>query len=289
MLNTYVVEGGIGKCTAFTALVPKLKEKAGQGIQVYTPYIDTCAFNPDIAMGYEQTIPLHDERILASDNILYCEPYKSNFILGKQHIIESFCEHFGVDYDPRMKPKMYTDHLKDRAAAMLKKLGVTGKYMLVQFSGGQAPIGFNPQNPYNSIDPSRNYPHYMAQEVVNKLKAEFPDVTIIDTTLPNEPAYEGTVKFEEHWAVIHEVLKNAEGFIGIDSCVNHFSPSAETKGVVLWGSTRWTQFGYEQNTNLQYHMGSEWDESKFKPQDPRNLLVDPEVVISAYKKLLSPK
>jgi hypothetical protein len=61
MLNTYVVEGGIGKCTAFTALVPKLKEKAGQGIQVYTPYIDTCAFNPDIAMGYEQTIPLHDE------------------------------------------------------------------------------------------------------------------------------------------------------------------------------------------------------------------------------------
>ena len=289
MLNTYVVEGGIGKCTAFTALVPKLKEKAGQGIQVYTPYIDTCAFNPDIAMGYEQTIPLHDERILASDNILYCEPYKSNFILGKQHIIESFCEHFGVDYDPRMKPKMYTDHLKDRAAAMLKKLGVTGKYMLVQFSGGQAPIGFNPQNPYNSIDPSRNYPHYMAQEVVNKLKAEFPDVTIIDTTLPNEPAYEGTVKFEEHWAVIHEVLKNAEGFIGIDSCVNHFSPSAETKGVVLWGSTRWTQFGYEQNTNLQYHMGSEWDESKFKPQDPRNLLVDPDVVVTAYKKLLSPK
>jgi hypothetical protein len=26
MLNTYVVEGGVGKCTAFSALIPKLKE-----------------------------------------------------------------------------------------------------------------------------------------------------------------------------------------------------------------------------------------------------------------------
>ena len=27
MLNTYVVEGGVGKCATFSALVPKLKEK----------------------------------------------------------------------------------------------------------------------------------------------------------------------------------------------------------------------------------------------------------------------
>jgi hypothetical protein len=27
MLNTYVVEGGVGKCTAFTALIPELKKE----------------------------------------------------------------------------------------------------------------------------------------------------------------------------------------------------------------------------------------------------------------------
>jgi len=27
MLNTYVVEGGVGKCTAFTALLPKIKKE----------------------------------------------------------------------------------------------------------------------------------------------------------------------------------------------------------------------------------------------------------------------
>ena len=28
MLNTYVVEGGVGKCTAFTALLPELRKKS---------------------------------------------------------------------------------------------------------------------------------------------------------------------------------------------------------------------------------------------------------------------
>jgi hypothetical protein len=106
MLNTYVVEGGVGKCTAFSALIPKLKEKSE--VQIYTPYIGCFASNPDVKLVLEQTLPLQDARIMASDNIFYCEPYKSNFQFGKQHIIESYCEHHGVEYDKSMTPKLYT-------------------------------------------------------------------------------------------------------------------------------------------------------------------------------------
>ena len=35
MLNTYVVEGGVGKCTAFTALLPKIKKEI-RGANLYT-------------------------------------------------------------------------------------------------------------------------------------------------------------------------------------------------------------------------------------------------------------
>lgn len=283
MLNTYVIEGGIGKCTAFTALIPKLAEKAGQGIQIYTPYIDCFAFNPDVVMAYEQTLPLNDPRITASDNIYYCEPYKSNFLFGKQHLIESYCDHFGVEYDEGMKPKLYTAHLKDRAIEWLEKNGATGKYMMVQFSGGQSPVGWDGNNQYISNNAARNYPHYLAQKVISQLQSEYPDVAIIDCTLPNEPNYQGTIKCDEHWAVIHEMLKRAEGFISIDSCLQHFSASANKSGVVIWGNTRWTQFGYEHNSNLHYHMGDDWDESKFDPDDPRNVLVDPERVVDQYK------
>jgi hypothetical protein len=285
VLNTYVIEGGIGKCTAFTALIPKLAEKAGQAVQIYTPYIDCFAFNPNVAMAYEQSLPLTDPRIQASDNIFYCEPYKSNFALGRQHIIESYCELFGVEYDAKMAPKLYTTHLKDRATEWLEKNGITGKYMLVQFSGGQTPVGWAPSNQYASHNPGRNYPPYLAQQLVAALRAAYPNIAIIDCTLPNEPGYAGTIKCAEHWAVVHEMLKGAEGFIGIDSNLQHFSASAQKRGVGLWGSTRWTQFGYGHNTNMQFHMGSKWDESKFDGSDPRNIMLDPATVLESYKKL----
>jgi hypothetical protein len=276
MLNTYVIEGGIGKCSAFTALIPKLAEKAGQQIQIYTPYIDCFAFNPHVAMAFEQSLPLVHPQIMASDNIYYCEPYKSNFMFGRQHLIESYCELFGVEYDAGMVPKLYTAHLADRAREWREKNGITGKYMMVQFSGGQTPVGFNPHNQYASHNPGRNYPQYLGQHVVNLLREAYPDVVVIDATLANEPGFSGAIKCGEPWAVLHEMLKGAQGFIGVDSCLQHFSASVGKRGVVLWGSTRANQYGYAHNANLT------WNDSLFVPEDPRNIMVDPQRVVDAY-------
>jgi ADP-heptose:LPS heptosyltransferase len=282
MLNTYVVEGGVGKCTAFTALIPELRKKSE--VQIYTPYIDCFAGNPDVKLALEQTLPIQDPRIMQSDNIYYCEPYKSNFQFGKQHIIESYCEHHGVKYNPSMRPKLYTEQHKDSVDKWLKDKEIS-KYILIQFSGGQPRAGFNFSNQYTNINPNRNYQPFLAQQVINYLKEEYKDTTIIDCTLPNEPGYLNTIKCDLHWAQIHELLKNAEGFVSIDSCLQHFSASVEKAGVVIWGSTRWTQFGYSHNKNLHFHMGNRWNESKFIDSDPRNNMVEPKLVIDNFKKL----
>ena len=283
MLNTYIVEGGVGKCVAFTALTPKLKEKSE--VQIHTPYVQCFANNPDVKLGFDSiSIPLGDARIMASNNIYYSEPYKSNFQFGKEHIIESYCKLHNVEYDKSMKPKLYTEHLKESVDKWLEEKKIE-KYILVQFSGGQPNVGFNPNNQYTNINPNRNYQPFLAQQVINMLKKEYKDTTIIDCTLPNEPSYFNTIKCDLHWSQIHELLKNAEGFVCIDSCLNHFSPSANKAGVVIWGSTRWTQFGYKQNTNLQFHMKDKWDETKFVDSDPRNNMVEPKLIIDEYKKI----
>jgi ADP-heptose:LPS heptosyltransferase len=282
MLNTYVVEGGVGKCTAFTALIPELRKKSE--VQIYTPYIDCFAGNPDVKLALEQTLPIQDPRIMQSDNIYYCEPYKSNFQFGKQHIIESYCEHHGVKYSPSMKPKLYTEQHKDSVDKWLKDKEI-GKYILIQFSGGQPKWNYAENVQYQNINPNRNYQPFLAQQVINYLKEEYKDTTIIDCTLPNEPGYLNTIKCDLHWAQIHELLKNAEGFVSIDSCLNHFSASTEKHGVVIWGSTKWTQFGYSHNKNLQFHMKDKWEDEKFIDSDPRNNMVEPKLVIDKYKKL----
>jgi len=282
MLNTYVVEGGVGKCTAFTALLPELRKKSE--VQIYTPYIDCFAGNPDVKLALEQTLPIQDPRIMQSDNIYYCEPYKSNFQFGKQHIIESYCEHHGVKYSPSMRPKLYTEQHKDSVDKWLKDKEI-GKYILIQFSGGQPKWNYADGAQYQNINPNRNYQPFLAQQVINYLKEEYKDTTIIDCTLPNEPGYMNTIKCDLHWAQIHELLKNAEGFVSIDSCLQHFSASTKTPGVVIWGSTRWTQFGYSHNKNLHFHMGNRWNESKYVDSDPRNNMVESKTVIDNFKKL----
>ena len=282
MLNTYIVEGGVGKCVAFTSLIPKLRKKSE--VQIYTPYIDCFAGNPDVKLALEETLPLKDPRIMASDNIYYSEPYKSNFQFGKQHIIESYCELHNVDFDTSMKPKIYTEQHKDSVKEWLDKNEIK-KYILIQFSGGQPKWNYADGVQYQNINPNRNYQPFLAQQVVNMLLEEYKDTTIINCVLPNEPHYQGTIRCDLHWSQIHEMLKGAEGFISIDSCLNHFSASAEKHGVVIWGSTRWTQFGYSHNKNLQFHMKDKWEETKFIDSDPRNNMVEPKLIIDEYKKL----
>ena len=282
MLNTYFVEGGVGKCTAFTALIPQLKKKSE--VQIYTPYLGCFGGNPDVKMAFEGTIPLVHPDIMASDNLYYSEPYKSNFQFGKQHLIESYCELHGVKFKSSMKPKIYTEQYKEKVAEWLK-VNKIGKYILIQLSGGQPQMGFNPNNQYTNINPNRNYPNFLAQQVVNMLREEYPDTSIINCVLPNEPHYQGTIRCDLHWTHLHEMLKDAEGFIAIDSCLNHFSASAEKHGVVIWGSTRWTQFGYSHNKNLQFHMKDDWDETKYLESDPRNVMVEPKLILDQFKKL----
>ena len=282
MLNTYIVEGGVGKCVAFTSLISKLRKKSE--IQIYTPYIDCFAGNPDVKLVLEQSLPLQDPRIMQSDNIYYSEPYKSNFQFGKQHLIESYCKLHNVDFDKSMKPKIYTDRHKDSVKEWLDKNEIK-KYILIQLSGGQSKWNYADGVQYQNINPNRNYQPFLAQQLVNMLLEEYKDTTIINCVLPNEPHYQGTIRCDLHWSQIHEMLKGSEGFISIDSCLQHFSASAEKHGVVIWGSTRWTQFGYSHNKNLQFHMTDKWIEEKFIDNDPRNNMVEPKLIIDEFKKL----
>jgi len=264
-MNTYIIEGGIGKQVAFTAIIDALVKKDKEKIQIHSPYVDIFGGNTNVKF--------------------FCEPYKSNFIKGEIHIIQSYCKLFGVKYEEKMRPKMFTDHYKDPA----KKTAGDSDFIVVQFSGGQAPAGFNQQNVYVSNDPTRNYHPHLAQKVIDMIRKEHEDLKIINFSLPNEPTYKETERPDTiPFAQWHEILKlpNCKGFISVDSCLNHFARSAGRKGVVIWGGTRWPSFGYKQNKNINYWFrDGEWDEEKFEPEDPRNINVEPEFVFEQFQKI----
>jgi len=282
-LVTYVVEGGIGKQVAFTSLLPKLAEKNGEPVQIHTPYVDVYANNPHVKMAFDMgSIMLDDPRILASDDIVYVEPYKSLFVRGKDHLLKSYCDLLGVEFSTDMTPEVYTDHLADTASKWLSDVGVTGDYIMVQLTGGQSPIGFNPANPYTSSNIARNYPPYFANMLVAMLKEKYPDVAIIDCTLPNEAAYPQAIKCDMPWPVVYELSKGSSGFISIDSCLQHFCAGTGVSGVVVWGNTRWNQFGWSHNQNLSYAMKHANDFTPVDINDPRNIMITPDVLVQFF-------
>jgi len=273
-VDTYFVEGGIGKCIAFTALVPALNEKAKEPIQVFTPYFDCFAANPGVKMVYDQnSIPIDHPGIQQSDNIEFAEPYKSNYIKGDKHLIEAYAELHNVAFDPNMVPQLYTDHHKESATKFLSESEIKGSFVMVQFTGGQSPLS-GAQGAYQSINPGRNYPHYLGQQVVDRLSAL--GLNVLDCSLPNEPGYANSVKFQGHWPIMHELMKMSEGFIGIDSMLNHLSASAKKSGVVIWGNTTANQLGYTHNQNLTFHSKA------YDPKDPRNIMVDPVQIVQVF-------
>ncbi len=286
-MNTYIIEGGIGKQVAFTAIIDALVKRDKEKIQIYSPYVDVFGGNTNVKFALDaNTIPQHDKRILDSDNIFYCEPYKSNYLKGKIPLIHSYCKLFGIKYLETMRPKMFTDHYKEQS----KTTAGDDDFIVIQFSGGQAPAGFVPQNAYlGGNDPTRNYHPFFVKKVIDFIKEKYKDLKILNFSLPNEPSYEETEKPNLiPYAQWHEILKlpNCKGFISVDSCLNHFSRSVGRRGVVIWGGTRWTQLGYKQNANINYWFrDGEWDEEKFESQDPRNINVEPEFVFEQFQKI----
>jgi hypothetical protein len=55
---------------------------------------------------------------------------------------------------------LYTTHHKDSVKEWLTKNEI-GKYIMIQFSGGQPQAGFNASNQYTNINPNRNYQPFL--------------------------------------------------------------------------------------------------------------------------------
>ena len=274
MLNTYVIEGGVGKAVAFSAIIPALVKMTGEPIQVFTSYIDVFLNNPNVKLVFDMSnTNISDARIGISDNIICPEPYRSNFSKGKMTLIESFCELCDVKYDKTMQPQLHTDYLKKDADSIISKIG--GDFIIIQFNGGQPPVNYNDKQLYSSVDVGRNYPKYLADKVIEQFKEENPDIAVVNFALPNEPAYDGVLQADAPFGVWHELLKQSKGFIGIDSSLNHLAEAAGAKGVVVWGSTNMKQFGDPKNTNLCFH------KNQVDNLDPRNIMVEPSNVVEA--------
>lgn len=132
-------------------------------------------------------------------------------------------------------------------------LSKVNKFILIQISGGQSPIGFDEKKPYSTENEplKRAYPVDKAQKFVDEYKKLHGDVAVIQYCLPNEPKLKNCIQITTPYLSYYLLAKSNKciGAVTIDSSLQHLITGC-TKLVVLYGHSLPEHFGYSCNTNI---------------------------------------
>jgi len=248
-VDIYIVEGGIGKHIAFSALIPQIASK--EDIYIMSSYPDVYNFNPKVrrSLGRNTQYAWEDYITREENTIKYYEPYYcSDFIKGKKHLIEVWCDGYNIEYSKDMLPHVVVNKDMNRAADQFAE--ANGKFIIIQLTGGQSPYTYNNNN-QRVILQRKEYPTHLRLKLIATIRKKYPDLKILEFCLPNEvPPVEGVIRIEAHYLLYVALLSRAEAFIGIDSALQHMAASVQKTGIVLWGGTSPVSFGYDLHINL---------------------------------------
>lgn len=233
----FEVSGGIGKSVMATAVVSCIKKTYPEAnIIVVTAYPEVFLNNPEVYRALPfNSLYFFETYVKEDTKIFKLEPYQTeDFIKGKKHLIEIWCELFGLVYEGEL-PKLYlTEFELTQATNKYKK----EKPLLViqPFGGANTAIKYS----WN-----RDIPITQARDIVAKYK----DHDVLQIGREDQPtvARKITALFREIAALIAVSDKR----IFIDSFSQHIASALNLPSTVLWITNKPTVFGYDINTNIQ--------------------------------------
>jgi hypothetical protein len=237
MSKAYLIEGGLGKAIAFSALVKKISEKEGEKIKIITHYPDVFCWSPYVEKVY--FAPNYAQERQEDETIEYLEPYKCEYQFNRQHICSWWAERLEVEFDPNSDLPEIALGKEAIEAGQRAIAPYEGKEIgLIQFSGGQPPEGFDEHSiyDYNLMRVQRNYPIQMANVLTRRLSAKYPNILWLNFVLKNEPDIANTTKIETPYIGIMEFIKRAQYIVAIDSSLAHFAAAAQKPAIALWNS-----------------------------------------------------
>jgi hypothetical protein len=302
-MNIYIIQGGIGKHVMFSSLIEKLSERDEEKIGIVSAYPDLFKYHPKVEVSANfHEAGFYEKYIYGSENnIIYREPYFSNYVKGDSHFIKNLAELLGVEYDNDL-PDIYVDNFaKEECERFIENFP---NFIVTQFSGGQSPLNFDVNRPFINVGQIKDYPRELAQKLVNKIHEKHPEYKILNYALPNEQTYnlEHTIHIESPYLFYVCLLSYAKTYIGIDSSLQHFAANRynNINGIVLWGSTDPKCLGYEKNVNigktgnhtmrpLCNTIGDIFNQDKtpWQHPDPECMIIEPDVIMDPFEKIIN--
>jgi hypothetical protein len=257
------VSGGLGKNIIATALLKTIrKAHPDVPLHVQASYPDAFVGLDEVAKVYPLGAPSTDFYDLHRDfDVLEAEPYVDHAYRREgEHIVTAWARRLGLKppaspagvIRPGKHERKAAKQIMDSIRAQAAGRPIVG----FQWIGGTSPYNPAEANNPNRASQVRELPQEVAQGVVDALAKEGVFPVVIG--LPTEPRLQNCLTLLDQQGntfairVVFAVLAELAGLIAIDSFAQHaWAALGRSNALVLWGSTRPDNLGYETNANVK--------------------------------------
>lgn len=242
--TVFNIEGGIGKCIMATAVIKAIAEqKPERKIIVVSGYPDVFINNPYVhrSLGFGNVPYFYDTYVRNHDTeILVHNPYnEADHIYKRKHLIQIWCEMYGLTYDPKYKPELY---LTQREVDFFSKnYSQTDKpIMAIQTNGGAG-------NEAMKYSWARDIPMSIAHRVVNHFRDRY---NIVHLRRQDQLPIEGTIPVTASFREIVVLMSMSSKRFFMDSFAQHTAAALGLSSTVLWIANSPVVFGYDIHDNI---------------------------------------
>lgn len=238
----FQIDGGIGKSIMGTAVCEVIKKKyPDSNLIVISAYPEVFIANPHVykTLSHNNLQYFYRDYIHGKDVKAFLHnPYlETNYILRKEHLLETWCSMFGLEYAEE-QPRLY---LSKREFDFYSRLFVSDKpIMVVQTNGGAT----DQQIKYSWM---RDLPSSTAQDVVNHFAQTH---NVLHIRREDQLPLENTKPVHSDFRSLCVLISMSDKRLFIDSFAQHVAKALNLDSVVCWIGNSPAQFGYENNINV---------------------------------------
>lgn len=239
----FSIDGGLGKNIMATAVCSHLKRKyPDDKLIVLTAYPDVFINNDDVhrSLNANALSYFYKDYIEDKDSLLFLHnPYKeTDYVYEKKHLIQTWCEMFGLEYDKDIPLKL---SLTTRERDMYQKKYQSDKpIMLIQPNGG-----FNAEIKYAW---SRDLPYRTVCSIVEEFRSTY---NIIHIKRDDQMSYEHTFPITHGFRDVLSLMMLSEKRLFIDSFCQHAASALGLSSTTCWIGTSPKVFGYDLHDNIK--------------------------------------
>jgi ADP-heptose:LPS heptosyltransferase len=239
----FQIDGGLGKSIMATAVLKAIKKKYSKAnIIVVTSYPDVFISNPNVnrIISHNQMDGIYEKWIMQKEaKVFVSDPYQSSdFITESKHLIEIWCDMYGLKYDGEM-PELFISKSEKQYFEPFYRLDKP--IMAIQPNGG----AFNQPLKYSW---TRDIPQTITQDIINHFANDY---SVLHIKRDDQLIYENSMACLDNFRSIAIMLTLSEKRLLIDSSAMHIATALNLPSVVCWVGTNPNMFGYDMHTNIE--------------------------------------